>query len=123
MVDVWFNSPPRSGGGGGRGGGGGTPPGPLRPPPPPPSAGAASSTRCRLINVVGLPSGSERRQSVEWRRGSALNLIDMQREHEFPAFEPLRFACGVFDVDVVGDRQAHIHLRQLMNRPVDPPDA
>ena len=55
--------------------------------------------------------GSESRESVEWRRGSALNLIDVQREHEFPAFEPLCFSCGVFEVDVVGDRQAHIHLR------------
>src|SRR5262249_46068777 len=81
---------------------------------------AAASSRFPVSSSRAL---SESRESVEWRRGSALNLIDVQREHEFPTFEPLCFSCGVFKVDVVGDRQAHIHLRQLMDWAVDTLDA
>ena len=70
------------------------------------AAVAVRMNRRRVVEIEGLPIldatlrgacagmsfSSESRQSVEWRRGSALNLIDVQREHEFPAFEPLGFA-------------------------------
>src|SRR5262245_39409892 len=82
-------------------------------------------SRESLLHTLGMRDAavnartSERRESIERRRRSALYLIDVQREHEFPALEPLCFPGGVFEVDVVGDRQAHVHLRQLMDRPVD----
>lgn len=45
----------------------------------------------------------ERRQRIERRRRPALDLEDVQREHELPAFQPCRFRSRIFGVGVVHD--------------------
>ena len=61
----------------------------------------------------------ERRQRVERRGGAALHLVDRPGQHEFPALQPRGLHGSILCVGVVHEREADVHLRDLVNRTVD----
>src|SRR5262245_24108397 len=62
-------------------------------------------SRESLLHTLGMRDAavnartSERRESIERRRRSALYMIDVQRDLEYHEIEHIRFLCGVLDVD------------------------